>query len=72
LSDWLRLLVRDRQTIFGAVFAAFISSHAALVLLFGFAGSLGNAVVTGLFLSLTTAVIWFLTFRNDFAVSALD
>ena len=72
MSDWLRLLVRDRQTIFGAVFAAFISSHAALVLVFGFAGSLGNAVVTGLFLSLTTAVIWFLTFRNDFAVSALD
>ena len=72
MSDWLQLLVRDRQTIFGAVFAAFISSHAALVLLFGFAGSLGNAVVTGLFLSLTTAVIWFLTFRNDFAVSALD
>jgi len=68
----MRLLVRDRQTIFGAVFAAFISSHAALVLLFGFAGSLGNAIFTGLFLSLTTAVIWFLTFRNDFAVSALD
>jgi hypothetical protein len=72
LSDWLRLLVRDRQTIFGAVFAAFISSHAALVLLFGLTGSLGNAIFTGLFLSLTTAVIWFLTFRNDFAVSALD
>ena len=72
MSDWLGLPVRDRQTIFGAVFAAFISSHAALVILFGFAGSFGNAIVTGLFLSLTTVIIWFLTVRNDFAVSALD
>ena len=59
MSDWLRLLVRDRQTIFGAVLAAFISSHAALVLLFGLAGSLGNTIFTGVFLSLATAVIWF-------------
>ena len=72
MLNWQRLLVRDRQTIFGAVFAAFISSHAALVLLFGFAGSLGNAIFTGLFLSVTTAIIWFLTVRNDFAITALD
>ena len=72
MSDLLGSQTRGREAIFGAVLAAFITPHAAIVLLFGLAGTLSNGLFTGLFLSLTTVLIWYLTFRYDFAVSALD
>jgi len=72
LSDLLGSPTRGRDAVFGAAFAAFISPHAAIVLLLGLAGSLGNTVFTSLFLSGTTALVWFLTFRSDIVVSALD
>jgi hypothetical protein len=65
-------LIRVRDRIFGAAFATFISPQSALVLLSGLFGAHGHGILTGLFLSLTTALILLLTFRYDLAVSALD
>jgi hypothetical protein len=72
LSDLLGWQTRGRDAAFGAAFAAFISPHAVIVLLLGLAGSLGNTVFTGLFLSATTGLVWFLTVRYDLVLSALD
>ena len=72
MSDLLESPTRGRDAAFGAAFAALVSPHAAIALMLGAAGLLGNGIFTGLFLSGTTALVWFLTFRNDVAISALD
>ncbi|CAN7363420.1 hypothetical protein LJR220_003232 [Bradyrhizobium sp. LjRoot220] len=72
MSDLLGSLTRGREAIFGAVFATFITPHSAIVLLFGLAGLPGHGLFTGLFLSLTTVLVWCSTVRRDFAISALD
>ena len=72
MSDLLGWQTRGRDAAFGAAFAAFISPQAVIVLVLGLAGSLGNTVFTGLFLSVTTGLVWFLTVRYDLVLSALD
>jgi hypothetical protein len=72
LSYLLGWQTRGRDAAFGAAFAALVSPHAAIALMLGAAGLLGNGIFTGLFLSGSTVLVWFLTFRNDFTVSALD
>jgi hypothetical protein len=72
LTGALMAPARARNALFGPVLAAFFSSHSILVLLFGVAGIGGNSIFTGLFFFALTGLVWFLTFREAFSLSALD
>lgn len=72
MSDLLGSPRRGRDAVFGAAFAALVSPHVAIALMLGAAGLLGNSIFTGLFLSGSTVLVWFLTVRKDVAVSIPD
>lgn len=61
-----------RQAAFGATLAILISYSAALVLGFGFSGSQGNRIATGLLLFGLPLLLFLLSFRNGLRIQSPD
>jgi hypothetical protein len=64
--------VFSRQVFLGVALALFVSSHSALVLLYGFVGIRGNSLFSGCFLLAVTCAIFLLSERQRFSLHLPD